>query len=77
MVFMVATYGEGDPTDNAVGFHAWLTEKEGELEPGLLEGVKFTVFGLGNTQYEHYNSMGILVEDKECVKILKKREREQ
>ena len=50
------SYGEGDPTDNAVDFHAWLRDAE-ELPDGA-EKLKFAVFGLGDTQYENYNSMG-------------------
>ena len=38
-------YGEGDPTDNAVEFHSWLQDA---VE--MPEGVKFAVFGLGDTQ---------------------------
>jgi NADPH-ferrihemoprotein reductase len=52
-IFVVATYGEGDPTDNAVEFMKWL--KKDTLEPNCLNRVSFTVFGLGNMQYEHYN----------------------
>jgi NADPH-ferrihemoprotein reductase len=61
-IFLVATYGEGDPTDNARSFHRWLSET---AEEGDLAGMQFTVFALGNMQYEHYNSFGKLV-DKEC-----------
>lgn len=55
-VFVVATYGEGDPTDNAAAFYRWMTAKD--AQPTRLSGLVFSVFGLGNTQYEHYNSMG-------------------
>jgi len=57
-VFLMATYGEGDPTDNAIEFHSWIKDKDNETD---LSGAKFAVFGLGNTQYEHYNAMGKLV----------------
>lgn len=57
-VFVMATYGEGEPTDNAHDFFTWLRDKEGALEEGCLQGLKYTVFGLGNRQYEHYNKMG-------------------
>lgn len=62
-VFLVATYGEGDPTDNAKGFHDWL----GEAAADALAGCNYAVFGLGNTQYEHYNSEGKFV-DSMCEK---------
>lgn len=55
-IFVMATYGEGDPTDNAVAFHRWLTKDD--TPAGLLSKLRFTVFGLGNRQYEHYNKMG-------------------
>ena len=60
-VFMMATYGEGDPTDNAIDFVSHIKDKEQELEEDHLSDVQYCVFGLGNTQYEHYNSMGRLV----------------
>eukprot|EP00794_Sanderia_malayensis_P019243 gene19243-21171_t len=52
IVFVVATYGEGDPTDNAQPLYEWLHEDQD------LNGLNFTVFGLGNKTYEHYNSVG-------------------
>jgi NADPH-ferrihemoprotein reductase len=33
-----------------------------------MKKLSFTVFGLGNTQYEHYNAMGKLL-DKELEKL--------
>ena len=53
-VFCLATYGEGDPTDNAISFFKWLKKEVEELPQAL----DFSVFGLGNSQYEHFNSMG-------------------
>ncbi|GMF64638.1 unnamed protein product [Phytophthora lilii] len=62
VILVMATYGEGDPTDNAVDFLDFLKDKDGALGDKGLEGVNFTVFGLGNTQYEHYNEMGRVVD---------------
>lgn len=52
IVFVVATYGEGDPTDNAQALYEWLHEEQD------LSELNFAVFGLGNKTYEHYNSIG-------------------
>lgn len=57
LVFCLATYGEGDPTDNARGLYDWL--KRGELD---LNGLNYAVFGLGNKTYEHYNAVGVYVD---------------
>jgi len=56
VVFFTATHGEGDPTDNARSFYEYLDSKD--RAPDELKGLKFAVFGLGNRQYEQYNSMG-------------------
>uniref|UniRef100_A0A1I7ZKU9 NADPH--hemoprotein reductase n=1 Tax=Steinernema glaseri TaxID=37863 RepID=A0A1I7ZKU9_9BILA len=53
VVLCVATYGEGDPTDNAQQLHEFITNADCDLS-----GVRFSVFGLGNKTYEHYNEMG-------------------
>lgn len=37
-IFCMATYGEGDPTDNAQEFHDWLQNDGGELT-----GLKYAV----------------------------------
>ncbi|XP_052801447.1 NADPH--cytochrome P450 reductase-like [Mya arenaria] len=58
-IFCMATYGEGDPTDNAQEFYEWL--QTGDVE---LNGVKFAVFGLGNKTYEHFNAMGKYVDKR-------------
>lgn len=58
LFFLVATYGEGEPTDNAVEFFNWLDSDADQMT------INFTVFGLGNSTYEFYNAMGNKVNDK-------------
>lgn len=57
-IFLVATYGDGEPTDNAAEFATWLDNKGDELPSDYLATLNFAVFGLGNKQYDHYNFMG-------------------
>jgi len=54
--FLMATHGEGEPTDNAKAFNEWISDSERTNEE--LKGVKFLVFGLGNKQYQFYNAQG-------------------
>ena len=62
-MFVLATYGEGEPTDNAVDFYEFITGEEPSFSQGAgvdeqpLQNLKFVAFGLGNNTYEHYNSM--------------------
>lgn len=42
-VFCLATYGEGDPTDNAMEFYEWLQNGEADLT-GLNYAVRFKIF---------------------------------
>ena len=56
-LFLMATFGEGEPTDNAVQFCEWINNKE-EREEGFLGKVNFAVFALGNRQYEHFCNVG-------------------
>ncbi|KZT40655.1 riboflavin synthase domain-like protein [Sistotremastrum suecicum HHB10207 ss-3] len=56
-VFVMATYGEGEPTDNAVQLMQNLEDDSFAFSNGehKLDGLKYIVFGLGNKTYEHYN----------------------
>jgi NADPH-ferrihemoprotein reductase len=62
-IFVMATYGEGEPTDNAVEFYEFIGGEEvsfsekGGAEEKPLENLRYVAFGLGNNTYEHYNSM--------------------
>ena len=62
-VFVLATYGEGEPTDNAVDFYEFITGEDvsfsngGGVDDKPLSNLKYIAFGLGNNTYEHYNSM--------------------
>lgn len=58
-VFCMATYGEGDPTDNSMEFYEWLKNSEPDLT-----GMTYAVFGLGNKTYEHYNAVAIYLDKR-------------
>ncbi|KAF9768371.1 hypothetical protein IL306_014340 [Fusarium sp. DS 682] len=58
LMFVMATYGEGEPTDNAQDFYTYITGGEDGDKPDVdLQNVKYVAFGLGNSTYEHYNAM--------------------
>lgn len=58
-VFCLATYGEGDPTDNAMEFYEWLQNGDPDFS-----GLHYAVFGLGNKTYEHYNEVAKYVDKR-------------
>jgi NADPH-ferrihemoprotein reductase len=60
VMFILATYGEGEPTDNAVDFYEFISGDEpqfSESNDPPLGNLNYVAFGLGNNTYEHYNSM--------------------
>ncbi|KAJ1562542.1 hypothetical protein HK096_008126 [Nowakowskiella sp. JEL0078] len=69
-IFMMATYGEAEPTDNAIEFYNWLMKGQGKgdddgsniedddfLDNQSAQNLQFMIFGLGNKTYEHFNAM--------------------
>lgn len=60
--FVMATYGEGEPTDNAVDFWDLVSEEtpqfsENDSDEKPLKNLRYVAFGLGNKTYEHYNEV--------------------
>eukprot|EP00040_Diaphanoeca_grandis_P036139 m.229289 g.229289 ORF g.229289 m.229289 type:complete len:700 (-) comp33557_c6_seq1:881-2980(-) len=65
VVFCLATYGEGDPTDNAQEFYDLLKGAEESAEVDFkVEELNFAVFGLGNKTYEFFNSVAIYTDTR-------------
>lgn len=50
-IFIVSTYGEGDPSDNTADFWSWIN-KAGDVS---LTNLRYAAFGLGNSNYKFYN----------------------
>lgn len=52
-IFIMSTYGEGDPSDNSTSFVSWL-----QASPKVgLTNLRFAAFGCGNSNYKHYNAV--------------------
>lgn len=60
VIFVMATYGEGDPTDNAEQFWEFIMDDNVQFSQGgdRLENLNYVIFGLGNRTYEHFNGVG-------------------
>ncbi|KZV53872.1 NADPH-dependent diflavin oxidoreductase 1-like [Dorcoceras hygrometricum] len=53
VIFVVSTTGQGDPPESMKGFWRFLLQKN--LSNGWLKGVRYAVFGLGDSSYQKYN----------------------
>lgn len=65
VIFLLATYGDGEPTDNARDFAEWIHSEDLDFENeqmqnaegrGLLSNCNYLIFGLGNRTYEQFNA---------------------
>eukprot|EP01029_Cantina_marsupialis_P015448 TRINITY_DN338_c1_g1_i1.p1 TRINITY_DN338_c1_g1~~TRINITY_DN338_c1_g1_i1.p1 ORF type:complete len:627 (+),score=208.20 TRINITY_DN338_c1_g1_i1:168-1883(+) len=61
-VFLLSTYGVGEPTDNSVEFHDYLRGCKADLKE-----LKYAMFGCGDSNYEYFNGMAV-----QCEKFLKR-----
>jgi len=52
-IFLLSTYGEGDPSDNAAGLWDWI--KRVKDQTSRLDNLRYLAFGLGNSNYKYYN----------------------
>ncbi len=50
-IFLMATYGEGEPTDNAALFAKWLKNEDGSVSKEYLSNLRYSVFGLGESGF--------------------------
>lgn len=62
-IFIMATFGEGEPTDNATDFHTFITDENvsfsqgGTVSDNPLCNINYVMFGLGNSTYEHFSAV--------------------
>lgn len=57
-VFLVSTYTNGAPPDSSRWFFQWIHDSVDDcrVQKSLLSGIKYAIFGVGNSLYEdHYN----------------------
>lgn len=52
-IFLLSTYGEGDPSDNATGLWDWI--KRIKDHGTKIDNLRYCAFGLGNSNYKYYN----------------------
>jgi NADPH-ferrihemoprotein reductase len=59
-VLITACFGHGEPTQNAENFYRWLADAQREGERDFFKGVRFCVFGLGQSKHypDRYQAVG-------------------
>jgi NADPH-ferrihemoprotein reductase len=60
-MFLLSTYGEGDPSDNTAGLWDWIKHVGGGSVS--LTDLQYVAFGLGNSNYKYYNRVLDVVAD--------------
>jgi NADPH-ferrihemoprotein reductase len=61
VIFILSTYGEGDPSDNTSGLWEYL--KQAMDKKTRLDNLRYFAFGLGNSNYKYYNRVLDIVVD--------------
>lgn len=64
LVFIVSTFGEGDPTDNSINFLSAIARLGGSSSDGCLRDLQYLAFGLGNKNYKHYNKIIDVIDER-------------
>ncbi|KAG7413811.1 NADPH--cytochrome P450 reductase [Fusarium oxysporum f. sp. rapae] len=70
IVFLIlASYGDGEPTDNAEQFYNFLNNEDDDgpfhrLQEHGLQNLSYAAFGLGNSSYAHFNAVIRKVDEK-------------
>lgn len=60
-IFILSTYGEGDPSDNTAGLWDWIKQvKDKKIK---VENLRYLALGLGNSNYKYYNRVLDVVAD--------------
>lgn len=74
VIFVMATYGDGEPTENAESMISFLEDENVEFSSGgnSLENLNYAIFGLGNKTYQQFNEMARRV-DKRLTELGAKR----
>ena len=60
VIFILSTFGEGDPPDNAYDFAHWLRSG---LSASTLTGLRFAILGIGSSNYKWYNQFSLTTFD--------------
>lgn len=60
LLLVTSTYGEGEPPDNAAFFSKWLLSEEAPK----LDGLKYSVLALGDTNYPDFCKCGIDIDQR-------------
>ncbi|KAG0173593.1 NADPH-cytochrome P450 reductase [Apophysomyces sp. BC1034] len=67
-IFVMASYGEGEPTDNAIAFWDLLHAPQPHFSQAVydapLKNLQYLVFGLGNSTYTYFNGVARAVDEK-------------
>lgn len=58
-IVCVATHYEGDPCDNTKRFFNWVKRLKKNRDRTVFSDMGFTVFALGDTSYNLYNTVGL------------------